>query len=330
MRQPHWKSYKNAETVEFFQLFLNITATYDLSSLLLEKEITPLSPLFIELEETFRHSRKSKYTAILVELNKDRNNGLKAFKKAIEFNLLHYKTERVSAATNILAILNQYGTQVHELKYSIKTATIRGLSNTLLKNVSLLEDLKTLDLYDLLSYIQEKNKAFERTFFDRNLEQSKTRNKSFNKIKTDLITYYRIFIKTLEAHAFLNDTGKYTDLIQEIHNLVVKFQTTTSSSSKLKSSSCIVPPQNYKKDLVHQRSLISDGKTKSTTSSPLLFSVKMKDSASLPILISSPVPSFISSQTHNHGISFNNEKGMLKSFERDDCKEIKESKSPEW
>ena len=221
MRCPHWKSYNNANTIQFFHYLLQLTDSYDLSSLSLSQEVNSFVPLIKELEQAFRKSRKSKYTSELVTLDKTRNRALRSIKKILDSYLLHFKTDQVKASKNIQILFKRYATHLRGLDYSSKSAIINKLCTQLLTHDSFKQDLRLLNLEEILEHLQETNDTFENTFLSRIKEAVQL--KTFKKIKTELIARYRRFQEVLEASAYLEESSDYNSLIMKINHLVIKY-----------------------------------------------------------------------------------------------------------
>lgn len=230
INSANFKSYRTSETVQFFSDLSGICLRNNPENLQIQEQVKAITLHTESLNTNFKADRGSSITAELMDLDERRDKAFLCLKMIIEGYEYHYNTLKRDAAKDLLTIIEKYGSSVARLNYQSQTSTIRNMVEDLQSKAAY--KLEILGVGDVATELKDANILFSERFHDRLNENAQNRSVAIGELIKSAIISYRNLTSHIVAHATLNPSEVYTDLIEQINQLIESYNNTVKLRSR--------------------------------------------------------------------------------------------------
>lgn len=208
-----------SEQIEFYGIINDIVEKRDPIAMGVDEALEEMKQSYVDVESKFKRSRNSKITAQLIAMDKLRDSDIACLRMTVDAMTRHFDPEIKAAAEILLEIINQYGTAIYDMNYEEETAVLRNLVTDLSKKKDLAKAVKKLNLGNLVANLEKNNNEFREIYKSRLEETTYNNEISAGEALRELLSKYRVLIRTLESRAFLEPSDKLNHTIAEINTL---------------------------------------------------------------------------------------------------------------
>lgn len=203
---------RNAEHFEFYTEVRDIIAKATPAALGITKYFDSFSQLLQKEDECLIIIRKSEFTDLLAELDKQRDEYFTGIANVIKAYTLHYNPEITEAANRLSIVFNTYG----NLAYLPVTEETSKLYNLIVDLEGKYDtDVETLNIADWVRELKKKNVKYDelvKSRYEEKTEQNEKTNVNMKEIRSQLDEVYRKITQTIEVLSELSDTAEKTNL----------------------------------------------------------------------------------------------------------------------
>ena len=160
---------------------------------------------------------------MLIILDEQRDALIICLRQVCEGYQHHHKEEVRTAAKEVLACIDKYGTKLYNLSYTEETAALKNLVRDLKTITSFAEAIILLHMEDVLDEMDRFNAKFEKLFVKRLEEFSRNQTKSTREMISIITESYRILVQHTTANATLTPSDDYDSLISHINENIEHF-----------------------------------------------------------------------------------------------------------
>ena len=165
----------------------------------------------------------SQHTATVEEMDADRDEIVRSLTYYVKSKKLSYIPEERQAATLIYRIIKQAG-NIRRKNYNEESDAIRSLVTQITTNYP--KEMEAIKIVDILGELTKSNDAFSKIFNTRAGEISVRPEGDVRVTRTATDKAYQSVVKAINGLAILDDTGKYTAVIDKINYLVDYYRNT--------------------------------------------------------------------------------------------------------
>jgi hypothetical protein len=223
MNVPYLNRYRNGEFLQYTKDVLQLLDEQDIVALNLTTQYNALQPQVTAIDTVFKQSQASDITQELITLDTQRDDALSGLRSVINGYQYHYQETIASAASVLLANIDQHGTNIQRLSYQEETAVLDSIITDWQNKVVLNQAVTILNLEKWLTHLQSVNRSFTTQYLARVEQQAANPNKDIPKLRETATIAYRNLIAHIQAHATLNSTSKHNILLAQISILAGQY-----------------------------------------------------------------------------------------------------------
>lgn len=221
--------FRNAELLKYANTSADLVDGNNPATLVIVPQLTALRSRIAEAEALFILPRESSYSPEIQALDTLRDNNFKGIHLVISGYMKHYDPEVRAAATLLNKNIKLYGPEINKLNYQAETSVIESMISDWENRPELANAIVVLNLRDWSGEFKRNNIDFNTLYTQRTQEYGgRTQDKLKNK-REEVAQAYRILVENINARNTLDDTGKYTKVINEINALSNQYLTTLHS-----------------------------------------------------------------------------------------------------
>jgi hypothetical protein len=230
IKTANFKFYRTNESVEFFTTLAKICVQSQPEQLNIKSQSDDINYHANKLNDNFKNQRGSSITAELMDIDSRRDNGFTCLSTITEGYEYHHDPQKQEAAKSIEAIIDKYGSNITRLNYQAQSGTVRNLVEELQINAG--DKLGTLGIADVVAELDEINQLFIQRFEDRMKEYALDDTVALGELIKEAIISFRQLTSHIVAHATLNPSESYSNLIKQINELIDTYNNSVKQRSR--------------------------------------------------------------------------------------------------
>ena len=220
---------RNAELLKYANSSADLVDGNNPATLVIVPQLTAFRSRISEAEALFIMPRESSYSPEIQALDTLRDSYFKGIYQVINGFTKHFDLRTRQAATLLSKNIKLYGPEINKLNYQAETSVIDSMTKDWENKPELADAITLLNLRDWRDEIKRKNTEFDTLYTQRTQEYGgRTQDKLKNK-REEVAQAYQVLVDNLNARNTLDDTGKYTKVINEINALSNQYLTTLHS-----------------------------------------------------------------------------------------------------
>lgn len=215
---------RNSEFVQFYDDVLEIYVRSGLEAPKLQTVINSMDDNYTTLKHVFIVKSGSAITEELTKLDDKRDTCLNGIVEVCDGYAKHYISDKKEAATTLSNFLHSYGAGVARLSYQSETSTLNDIVDKVKNNASLSKAANALGLMEWFDKMLTYNQEFNTVYLNRVQEQSEVEDVSMLDLRNQLMSDYKNMLNLLEAYTFLDDTGKFQLVVDNLNVLIEDYK----------------------------------------------------------------------------------------------------------
>jgi Family of unknown function (DUF6261) len=232
---------RNGEAVGFYRNISDAVVTADPTKLQIKTDLNKLIQANTAVDDAFNGVFSSKFTEQLLDLDDRRDNDLRGIRLGAKSALLNRDANVIKAGQIVLKWMDKYGKNIEGQPHRVETTIIRNMCDDATKPGELKDALVLLNFDKWVDAMNTTNNEFEKKFDERGSDVINNKSKiSTSEAVLNARAAYEGLLKGIDARNTLDNTGKYTAIIDIINkiikdtNTVVKAKSTTNKKAKAK------------------------------------------------------------------------------------------------
>jgi Family of unknown function (DUF6261) len=221
------EKYRNGDFIQFVNNVLQIVPEPVAAQLLVASQRATLNTLSTQFNDAFQPLIGNELTPEIANLDVKRDDCVTGIKLFLEAHLVHYQENKRNSAFILLDVMQSYGDRIHKLRYQLETATIDALIHNWESNHP--THLQTLNLIDWKNQLKQYNQDFNNLYINRTLQLAEVENGVMVALRTDATTAYRTLKSHIEAHALINPSDTYNQVMAQMSTLVEQYNTAVNN-----------------------------------------------------------------------------------------------------
>ena len=221
---------RNEEWFNFFTEFKTFVEATTPEALDIEALFAVFINLYIKADEALELIRKSSFTDLIVEKDRERDNAYRGLSESVHTATRHYDPDKRAAAERLIVLFDHYG-NIADRSYNEETAAIYNFLQDL--NGKYVNEVLALDLAGWAEELDRTNREFEQAILDR-----KDSDLNMLNIRKQTDRNYLDIIERIEALCLVNGESAYADFIHMLNADIERYITSInrrSSNNKAKS-----------------------------------------------------------------------------------------------
>jgi hypothetical protein len=218
----HYESLRNEGHVELNRFFIALVEQFGASELGILSLFTVYKSLVAEEEMTLDIILKSKLTAKIQQLDKERDRVYRGFADSVKADLNHFTEAKRVAAAGLEVILKHYG-DITRKPMNEQTASVFDL----LRELNTPENLALVTLLDLVAWLaplEAINRELEELMTDRFVEISKRPEQNMKTIRAEVDKQLRAIIEKVEAMERTGSPFYNPAFVKEVNALMTYYK----------------------------------------------------------------------------------------------------------
>jgi hypothetical protein len=193
------------------------------SSLQLTEQRDAFATVLQTLALVFEHEQHQKHTDLLTALDEKRDHLYIGIRHLLRGNSYHFEATKQEAAKRLQLHLLGYGKNVNRMGYQMQTAIISNMLKEWQTQPNLQEAVSLLAMDDWVANLAEVNTTFNKLYVERVTDKVAKEVPSFTSLRTSVTKAYRALIDRIQAFKTLQSGTDYTQLHNEIYELVRQY-----------------------------------------------------------------------------------------------------------
>lgn len=216
----------NARLMDFYQV-MSLTGGFlqkeDLVKLNLSPIASDFNNVFGNFDKALKQAQKTGYTDAIIDADDNRDNILIGFLGLLGGNTRFPEKGIANAATQLLAVVNKYGTGVARLPQREESAVLTNMVADLRNDVNgpLVQTVGVLIWVDKLD---EANRAFDELYANRTAKEAEFITGLTRTERDNMQAAFEKLVQGIESYAFINGETAYKPLADKINQAVADMQ----------------------------------------------------------------------------------------------------------
>ena len=229
--------FKSLHHNEFLQFIKNVTVIVtekDPETLNVKEQADNIKAVYTAMDNFYQPEVGNAITLDLQNLDSQRDHCLTGIEQTIRAYTHHYEDATKEAANLLMKSLYSYSPDIARLNYQKESNMVNMVVDKWKNESNYTDAVALLHLTNWVEKLGDINKQFETRFLDRlmgDAHQPEVKMIDYRKQATES---YRELIKHLEAHATLSGDAIYTEVAQEINQLIEEYNKIIDSRTKKK------------------------------------------------------------------------------------------------
>lgn len=232
---------RNGEAVGFYRDIATAANNSDATKLQIKTDVTALEKSNQLVDDAFNGNFSSKFTEELLALEARRDDDLRGIRWTAKAAQLSRDAAKQKAGDTVLKCIDKYGKNIENQPVRVETTIIRNICADAAKAGADKDAFTLLGIDTWCADMNTTNNDFETKFELRGSDIISNKSKiSTSEAVLNAKASYDSLLKNIEARNTLDNTGKYTNLIAEINQIIkdtntkVKAKTTAVKTAKAK------------------------------------------------------------------------------------------------
>jgi hypothetical protein len=227
------KRYYLSELISYLKAIVQLCTDAGASALQIDVVTTALQNATKPVEAAYAYQKDSPVTIELETHDMERDNDVLGIKSVVDGYAKHFDPAIVAAANVIIACFNKYGNNIARLTYNAESEVVDKLIADFETDPKVVAALATLGITSWVAHLKASNNSFKAKYLERTTQYASQPQQSALALKPAAIAAYEKLIKHIDSRNTLDDTGKYTGLIQKIDALTDQYNTTVQRRTPL-------------------------------------------------------------------------------------------------
>ncbi len=231
MNIPFLNRYRNGEYLQYMTDFSELMNKVDVEALQLKQQKSALDPVIDKIDAAFKQSQGSGLTQEVIALDEQRDRAIVGLRGVTDSYKYHFDKSTVDAANALYDNIVAHGDNIQRLSYQEETAVI----NSIVKDWEEQQELKAaamkLGLWKWLVALKDMNTHFSKKYLDRIGEAAQNPSVNIAKLREQATASYRTLVKHIQAHATLDGSEVYTNLLNQIDVLAGQYNQVVENRS---------------------------------------------------------------------------------------------------
>lgn len=231
IQNVNFKSIRIGESIQFFYDVYEFCKDNDFQTLKIEKQAKALKVIVDEMNSSYNVKRGSEITKEIMDADKRRDDAIVCLRTVTEGYTSHFDDEKRNAAVQLLNTIDKYGSGIARMNYHAESTVLDNLGLELTSDEKIKAWVKKLTLSDVALEIVDANKALKNKFRLRVKDDAEKNDESATDLFKPSIESYNALKEHIEAHATLSPSDAYKTLIDQLNELINKYNTMLSMRS---------------------------------------------------------------------------------------------------
>lgn len=224
--KPLFNFYRASECAQFVSDAVSICSKKDITALGIEKQVNDLSESATKLITSLNLKQGNAITTSINNADNRRDSAFTCFRTMTIAFTNHFDSRKRNVASELLETIDNFGSQITKLNYQAETSTIDALCSRIDSSTDLTTHVEFLGMTDILNEIKSANTQFNATYLSRVEDEASKQGKTASELTKESITLYRALENHINAHQVLNSSEEFTTIVNELNQLIEKYNAT--------------------------------------------------------------------------------------------------------
>lgn len=229
INSPRLTAYRTGEFTQFFRNGIAIVNDNAAPALDVAPQVAALETQVGLLEDDFKTEQASTITETLEQLDDRRDRAWNGISAQVRSFLNHFETAKVDAAKLLLGNLENYGPAIARLRYQLETGTLNNILDDWEGQAPLSAAVTTLGITDWVAELRTANTQFDAAYVQRTQETAGPASQVLA-LRGTVTEAWNTLKDHITAHATLTPSAAYTQVIDELNNLITQYNEQTASN----------------------------------------------------------------------------------------------------
>jgi len=225
---------RHGEFSQFIKSIIRIVTSNDPEVLKVKEQVDKISVLYTAMDDFYKPEVGSAITVELQNLDSERDNGLMGIEQIIRGYSHHYEETTRTNADLLMKSFNNFGDDIPRLNYQLETNAIGKIVKKWKSDDALSNAVNLLHLDQWVDRLEIVNTQFETRFFERLKNAANEPELKMIDYRKQITDCYRDLLKHIEAHATLSGDAIYTEVENEINQLIEVYNKIIDGRTKKK------------------------------------------------------------------------------------------------
>jgi len=220
------KRYYLGELISYLKAMVQLCTEAGANALLIDTLTTALQNATLQVEAAYAYQKDSPITLELERLDMLRDEALVGIKLVADGYAHYFEPNEKAAANTLITCFNKYGSAIIKLSYNAESAVVDKLVTDFETDATVAAALATLKITSWVGHLKASNNSFKAKYLERTTQYASQPQQSALELKPAAIAAYDKLLKNIDSRNTLDETGKYTVLIQKINALTEQYNNT--------------------------------------------------------------------------------------------------------
>ena len=225
---------RHGEFSQFIKSIIRIVTSNDHEVLKVKKQVDKISVLYAAMDDFYKPEVGSAITQDLQNLDSERDNGLIGIEQIIRGYSHHYEEATRADADLLMKSSNSFGDDIPRLNYQLESNAIGKIVKKWKSDDVLSNAVNLLHLNEWIDRLETINEQFETRFLERLKNDANEPEFKMIDYRKQITDCYHNLIKHIEAHATLSGDAVYTEVENEINQLIEVYNRLIDGRTKKK------------------------------------------------------------------------------------------------
>jgi len=216
----------NARLMDFYQV-MGLTSGFlqkeDLGALNLNPIASDFNIAFGNFDKALKQAQKTGYTDAIIDADDNRDNIQIGFQSILSGYTRFPDKEIANAATQLLVVINKYGSGVTRLPQREESAVLTNMVGDLRNDVNA-PLLQTVGVTIWVDKLDEANRAFDELYANRTAKEAEFITGLTRTERANVQAAFEKLALGIESYAFINGEAGYKPLADKINTEVANMQ----------------------------------------------------------------------------------------------------------
>ncbi len=220
---PSFYKFRNSEFIQYQTDLQTIITSYDAQSVQLSDPLAALEAQTTAMDQVYKKQLGSDITKLLEQSDRRRDTAIIGLRAIAEAYTYHYELPQQEAGQLLVDSIRTYGNNIARQNYPTQTTTLRTLLQLWDTDTRYSDAISTLGLNAWVAELEQSNTAFADLYLERNASYAEDSSTSVTILRSETKEAYTVLIDHIKAHALLNASATYEQLIKELNTLTEQY-----------------------------------------------------------------------------------------------------------